>query len=393
MGATGIMDFEDFKSYVKNNILKYLPPEYADARIKMSQIQKNNGMMLDAMIIETDNTNVFPTIYLNDFFKEHQAGAEMVPIMEKIRDMQLEHAIDNRMDISKITDFDNVKDRIVPRIINADANKDLLADRPHTLMGDLAITYHIQLEGCRDATATVAITNSIAEQFGIKTDELHDIAVSNLSEVTKPQFINMAEMLASTIIPGFDSMSADEKREAMSEVLPPNPSAPMFIITNENKTHGASAVLDESVMAKVQEQLGDVYILPSSIHELIVLPIDENTPSLSELEGLVQEVNQTQVAEQDFLSDHVYQYDSDTKEIYRADMKEAHLEKKAQDKEKSNELSDAKKETQKKESAKKETEKKPSLRAKLADKKAEVEKEKAAMPDREITKEKNRAIS
>lgn len=392
MGATGEMNYEEFKDYVKNNILKYLPPEYEDANVKVTQIQKNNGVQLDGMIIETENTNVFPTIYLNDFYREHVDGAEMVSIMEKIKDVQLEHALDTRMDVSKITDINNVRDRIIPRIINAERNEELLNDRPHMLMDDLAVTYHIQLDGCQDALATVAITDAVASQLGVTQPELHDIALTNLPEVSKPQFINMAEMLASTVIPGFDSMSPTEKQDAINEVMPPDPAVPMYIITNANKTHGASAVLDENLMREVEEKLGDVYILPSSTHELILLPIDENTPTLSELEGLVQEVNQTQVAEQDFLSDHVYAYDSNTKELYRADMKEAHLEKTAAKEDKSKDVKEQRKEPDKKESPKKEEQKKPSLRAKLEDKKAEVAKEKALMANKEITKEKSVAI-
>lgn len=375
MGANETLNYEEFKEHVKNNIKEYLPPEYEDAKVKITQIQKNNGLLLDGLILETSNTNVFPTIYLNDFFKDYEKGMEMNAIMVNIKDVQLNHAIDTRMDISKITDIEMVRDRIVPRIVNMEANKDLLKDRPFTQMEDLAVTYHIQLEGCEDATATVAITDTILEKLGLKADELHDIAINNINEVTKPQFINMAEMLASTIIPGFDSMSPEEKREAMDEVLHPQPQVPMYIITNANKTHGASAVLDEKLMDEVRDQLGDFYILPSSIHELIVFPKDENTPPLEELEGLVQEVNRTQVAEYEVLSDHVYSYDANTKEIYRADKEEEHLKKVAE------------KDTKEKSAEKNE---KKTLKSKLAEKKAEADKTNSERPKKEVNKSKSK---
>ena len=303
-----MMNFNDFIEYVTSHILEYLPEEYQGARVKTSQIQKNNGLMMDAIIIETDNTNVFPTIYLNDFYKDYENDILIEDIMEKICDMQVSHALTDRLDLDAITNIDRVRDRVVARLINAEANKEVLKDRPHKMLADLAITYYIQLAGFDDAMATVAISNELAKRFNVTVDELHDMAIKNMCHVQKPRFINMAEMLASTIVPGFDSMSEEAKKEAMEEVVPPAPDAPMYIITNEQKTHGACSVLDIALMDEIHEKLGDVYILPSSIHELIVFPKNKNTPSVEELEGLVKEVNRTQVAEQDLLSDHVYEY-------------------------------------------------------------------------------------
>ena len=68
---------------------------------------------------------------------------------------------------------------------------------------------------------------------------------------------------------------------------------------------------------------GDFYILPSSVHELLVIPRDAGM-EISELEKMVCEVNATQVSVEERLSDHVYAYDSQTHEIYRADMEMEH---------------------------------------------------------------------
>lgn len=74
-------------------------------------------------------------------------------------------------------------------------------------------------------------------------------------------------------------------------------------------------------MEKVAELLGtNYYVLPSSIHELLILP-DNGSMQLSELEAMVREVNATQVAPEDRLSDKVQYYDRETKLLQRGQEK------------------------------------------------------------------------
>ena len=77
----------------------------------------------------------------------------------------------------------------------------------------------------------------------------------------------------------------------------------------------------------VREKVGgDFFILPSSIHELLVVPKQDGM-ELSDLEAMVKEVNATQVAPEEKLSDHVYEYDAKEKELYRADKADEHEQK------------------------------------------------------------------
>ena len=52
----------------------------------------------------------------------------------------------------------------------------------------------------------------------------------------------------------------------------------------------------------------DYYILPSSVHEVIIVPYSEILVC-SKLDEMVREINITQVEEEDVLSNHVYLYD------------------------------------------------------------------------------------
>ena len=139
------------------------------------------------------------------------------------------------------------------------------------------------------------------------------------------------------------------------------------MITNSTKVFGAAALLDSDSMDKIQEQIGEFYILPSSVHECILVPKTEEI-DLATLENMVQEVNSTQVAPNEVLSDHVYAYDSETKEIYRADQEAEHLKEKETAREAKGEKAGKAEKTAVKAEEKKE---RPSLKARLEDKKKE----------------------
>lgn len=98
----------------------------------------------------------------------------------------------------------------------------------------------------------------------------------------------------------------------------------MFVLTNDTKVNGAAAILNDDTRQEIADKVGDFYVLPSSIHETLIIPKDAGM-ELRDLEQMVQEVNQTQVAPQERLSDHVYEYDAKKE---RPSLKERLAEKK-----------------------------------------------------------------
>lgn len=63
-------------------------------------------------------------------------------------------------------------------------------------------------------------------------------------------------------------------------------------------------------MDQAAEKLGgDFYILPSSIHEILLVP-DNGDKAADDLRDMVREVNATQVSPEEKLTDNVYHYDS-----------------------------------------------------------------------------------
>ena len=102
---------------------------------------------------------------------------------------------------------------------------------------------------------------------------------------------------------------------------------PMFCITNEERMNGASLILHEDIRKQIGKFMkGDFYILPSSIHETLILP-DNGTFSVPELNAMVKEVNATQVSLEEQLSDKVQFCDGRTAVMENAEKREERLEK------------------------------------------------------------------
>lgn len=330
------MDYDAFKQEIKDVIKEYLPDKYKDSDVTIRSVTKNNDQILDGLTVSSPDTNVAPTIYLNSFYEEYKAGRPMDEILNHIAEIRSANEMEQGFNMSNITDWEKVAPNVAPRVIDSENNKELLSQRPHTLMDGMAVTYCVMLGEQDNGFMSVPITYELMDRWGVDTDKLHDIALDNLPELMPPKLMTMNEVMADMMLPDL-ILNCDgdrEQAEAMLESMMP-PEGNMYVISNEAKMNGATVLLNDQFMEKVVEQIGeDFYIIPSSIHECLLISQSAGM-SIAEMENMVQDVNATQVAPEDRLSDHVFAYDVETKEIYRADHETEHrLAKEAKNTEK-----------------------------------------------------------
>ena len=352
------MTYEEFKQDVTDRIRDFLPEKYADAEIGIHPVVKNNDLKLDGLTIQLADSNIAPNIYLNQYFAEHEEGRPVNDILSEIAEIRMKHEAVHDFDVQKLTDYESVKDKITCRLINAENNGEYLKDKPHTMVQDLSVTYHISIGTSENGFMSAPITNSLMERYGISTEQLHQTAIENMDTLAPASFKSMADTMADLMLPDMmgSGMSAEDARKAIKSMIPPEQDEIMFVLSNKDKHHGASAVLNPKVMDEIAEKVGkDFFILPSSVHEvLIVTGTGQN--DLKALESMVQDVNATQVSPAERLSDHVYAYDAETHEIYRADKAAERDKAKTMEKSKTAEHADKKQE-------------RTSLKAKLVQKK------------------------
>lgn len=294
------MKFEEFSNLVAERVKEFLPEQFEKASVSLQVVTKANDVKLTGLTISSVQSNVAPTIYLESFYEKYEEGEDVDAILERIAEVRLEHEVADDFDASLVTDFDRCKHLIVPRLVSVDMNMEMLEKRPHTLMDELAVFYCIHLDCCKEGTASIAITNDILKMWDMDVADLHELAVNNLPSVLPSTFKGMNEVMME--MTGMEFPEVDEK---------------MFVLSNVQKVNGASALLDKEIMNAVIERVGtDFYILPSSLHEVLIVPADAGM-DVSDLEAMVQEVNATQVSVEDKLSDHVFKYSAD-QGIFRA---------------------------------------------------------------------------
>ncbi len=219
----------------------------------------------------------------------------------------LDNTAENGDKLAKyVYDFENVKDDILPCLIKAEGKEEYLASVPSVKFScGLAATFFVPLMGgCKyvpghkdtSPRAAIRVNNSCLEVWGKTVSDITKIAFAN---VTKE------ETLVKPLLDMIREIAGDHFTEEELEGT-----IPMYVLTSGDCYRGAAKMFDRVAMEEARAALGTdkMVVLPSSVHEVIVLPYTEGT-DISELKGIVNEVNITQVAEEDQLSDDVYIYE------------------------------------------------------------------------------------
>jgi hypothetical protein len=198
--------------------------------------------------------------------------------------------------------FELMKPYIFFRIISLDRNKKMLAQIPYMEFLDLAITFHCLVRSEEDNIATIQITNEHIRLWGVTSQDIKDLAFENTRRLFPPVIKSIGEM-----INGIISGDIGEKEGIIIE-NDCNDEFPMYVLTNVKGINGASCLLYKDVIKELAQLLkSDLYILPSSIHELILVPM-VSTKDKESFSRMVMEINSSQLPVEEILADHVYIY-------------------------------------------------------------------------------------
>lgn len=297
---------EKFVEMVAEQIVNVLPAEYEDAKVSIQEVMKNNDQKLTGLTIRKEGVNMAPNIYLDSFYDQYEEGRDFDEILEEIAKLRVENDVVEDFDVNSVTSWDYVKENVQPRLVGTGNgyNKSFLEDKPYTSFEDMAIVYYIALGGNENGLMTAAVTTQMLDGYGVTLEELNDAAIQNLSKKGF-EFKSMREVMME-MFPG-----------ACDGLIPEEETPSLYVLTNSEKCYGASTLLDSNATKQISEQLGgDYVILPSSVHEVLILPMS-SVSDKETLESMVREVNETQVAPNERLSDHIYRYDSESGKVHQ----------------------------------------------------------------------------
>ena len=301
------LTFDEFKETVKNEVKEFLPENFHTADIKLKVFEKNNNVRLTGLIIESA-CNMSPTIYIDNFYKKYQDGTDINIILQEIAKIRMEYDVTDDFDVTTVTDFNKCRNKIMPRLIGAEENSEILKVRPHIRIEDLAVTFCIDLGENKDGLMSVPVQFELMETWNVTADQLYEIALENLTKADIGVFTPMREILFAGMLSELKEICDGDEEEARRKLDQMIPDNNLWVLTNKRRVNGANMLLDRSVMEDVIKEVGtDFFILPSSIHECIILPTDSGMDS-QQLEAMVCEVNETQVEKEERLSNSVYRY-------------------------------------------------------------------------------------
>ena len=265
--------------------------------VTVNKVTKNNNLTLDGLVIKATDTNIAPTIYLNGYYERYKDGAmDLDDVVESIIDTYNHHN-SVTFDVSTFTDFDAVKNRICYKLVNTASNKKLLEDVPHRELFDLSVVYYVMVAVEDDATGSILIHNNHLSFWDVTEDDLY-----------KEATINTEKLLPAGIKSMFDTLSEMVDMEDL-----PNTDDFMYVLTNKEKLQGASTILYPDVLSTFADRKNaNLWLLPSSIHEWIIV-CDDGNMNRETLSEMIQEVNGSQLAPDEVLSDHPYYYNRTTK--------------------------------------------------------------------------------
>lgn len=300
-----MLSYDEFKDVVTEKFSEYFPEEYRNYEMNVHTVYRTNEI-LDGISFRRPDQAIAPTVYIQDMYRDYRSCNDLDDVMQRTAELYVEKTKSADMDISL---FDQVPtDRIYMTLINAADNAELLADSPHREFQDLAITYRILVSRNDVGMMSTRINSGLAARYNLTEPDLYAIAYENTERLFPSVVCPMNDILRAL-------MESDNYSDAMiDEVLEDNN---LYVVTNNQQISGATAVLYEENLQQIADTYGcDLYVIPSSIHEMIVVPeIDTHAESIDQLAEIVCEVNKTAVKESDRLSNQVYKYDNKAREL------------------------------------------------------------------------------
>ncbi len=308
-----MMKYEIFKEVVAERFLSQMPDDFANHTVSIQSVTEVNQIVDRLELIPPGgvHSESYPTLSVNKMYEQYQRSEDL---MDTLAWAAFDMAAKYKMMAKTITTMtaDDLSEKVVMSLINTEQNKELLSTIPNRPFRDLSIVYHMVTGGERTPMYGSLVTNEIAKLKGMDEQALYEAAVVNTKRLFPPTTKNMNQVIRDIFV---SEGMPEEIAEMMVGEMPADKM--MYVISNNKGINGAVSMLYENELHTLAEHLEtDLYILPSSIHEVIAVSVGMGDPN--ELAQMVAEINMGQVELADRLSNQVYHYDKDLRKLTMA---------------------------------------------------------------------------
>ena len=335
------MNYEEFAEEIRWGVENMVRDRFGDGVAVIRSVTKNNNVRMKAISIMRKEEKATPTIYIRDYYDHYKKGRTIENICEEIFHIYkcgIEKFKYN-FDPNDFMQLEKIKGRVFYKLINYEMNKKMLKDMPYFKYLDLAIVFYIMISCDESGQASAMVHNIHLDSWKISPEELKEIALKNTwntyPAVIKPMEDIVSEMIMGEIMEDDDSedyeggdviredfqygeFDYDEVKNIIREEiekLKADSEMKMYVLTNQIRTNGAACITYPGVLREfAEEHDSDVYIIPSSIHEVIL--IEGTEWEKSKLNQMVMEVNAKELDPVEVLADHIYVFKREDNEIH-----------------------------------------------------------------------------
>ena len=289
------MDFDVFKKAVMDEMRERFPNlEFGSREMKKLQGESYEGLM-----VTIPGSKVSASLNLDSYYERTNTGASEHQVMDLI-ESAVREASQNmpQLDWKVLGNYEQMKETLMLQMIPVKGNEEKLAEIPHETVEDMAVVYRFDLGSNERGTSSVLVTDTMLKSYGITRERLAADAIDAAVKNHPASLRNMNEVLQEMAGDRADDYRSDEP-------------SPVWVATVEGGMNGASVIQYPGFLDRAVEAIGgDFYVLPSSIHE-VLLVADDGSVALKQLEQMVRDINEAEVAPADRLSDNVFHYDSE----------------------------------------------------------------------------------
>lgn len=314
--TTKLNDQESVLEALRKEVQKRCPE---GVRVEIQEMKKNNGVVKQGMAISGEDNRISPVIYLKPYLeiieKEESSIEEMANFIYAFYQNHRKEEADL---VNRFQNVELVKERIIYQLVSLERNREWLRSVPHRVVGeDLAAVFALLCEKNSCGMMTVKMKKEYKNLWEIDEEELWELAAINTPKLFPAVVESLEDVLLGLMRTQLEANGIVFNEKAWAKQLEArrcpmgknkNFNLQMYVLSNQCRTWGASVILYPGVLRGVAEKLGgDLLILPSSIHEVIVMR-RENGTEYDKMTDIVKEINQKEVMPEEVLSDAVYLY-------------------------------------------------------------------------------------
>lgn len=308
------MDFQEFCNIVVSEAARLLPDTTTPA-IRM--VLKNNDIEQSALYVKRSDIACSPMVYLEPYYQNYLEGQDLNTLMQDIL-----RCFETPFHPPALYRFAHELTDPAPylyvRLIHLEHNTRQLADVPYEKYLDLAAVCELAVEG-PELDGTALIHNRHLTAWDMTKEELFSTAWKNtfqkrppcLKPIEEPLFLYERAILHSGISPCNSSQIPSSLRDTYLRwvSMMNNQTCRLFELSNIQNFHGAACLLYPGILAQIADAMeSDLYLIPSSIHEFLITPAENQLQTEDALTEILCEVNEEAVLPTEILCSHIYYY-------------------------------------------------------------------------------------